>query len=190
MAASSSVSRIGGYVAINAGVNGAAGAVAGGGVYAAINGGAESWRGLAGAMVGGGVGGAIGGLAGPAGGTLARASGYAANSPAVGIVARAPALLRMTALGSGGGVAGTAADKAISGEQLQFGDVVWSAAGLTHLPGGASQSSTLAQAAWTNASTLSGLRGGVDGTALIRSGVIGASIGGGFDFAKFLVTGD
>jgi RHS repeat-associated protein len=193
MAASSAVSRIGGYVAINAGVNGAAGAVAGGGVYAAKNGGVKSWRGLAGAMVGGGVSGAIGGLAGPAGGTLARASGYAANSPAVGIIARAPALLRMTALGSGGGVAGTAADKVISGEQLQFGDVVWSAAtggGLTHLPGGPSQSSTLAQAAWTNASTLSGLRGGVNGTALIRSGVIGASVGGGFDFAKFLVTGD
>ena len=33
MAASSSVSRIGGYVAINAGVNGAAGAVAGGGAF-------------------------------------------------------------------------------------------------------------------------------------------------------------
>jgi hypothetical protein len=193
MAASSSLSRLGGYVAINAGVNGAAGAVAGGGVYLAKNGGVKNWRGLAGAMVGGGVSGAIGGLAGPAGGTLARASGYAANSPAVGIIARAPALLRMTALGSGGGVAGTAADKAISGEQLHFGDVVWSAAtggGLTHIPGGPFPSSTLSQAAWTNPSTLSGLRGGVNGRALIRSGVIGASVGGGFDSAKFLVTGD
>ena len=96
-------------------------------------------------------------------------------------------------MGSGGGVAGTAVDKAISGEQLQFGDVIWSAAtggGLTHLPGGPSPASTLSQGAWTNPSTLSGLRGGVNGRALIRSGAMGASVGGVFDYAKFLVTGD
>ncbi len=193
MAASSSLSRLGGYVAINAGVNGATGAVGGGVVYAAKNGGVQSWRGLAGAMVGGGVGGAVGGLAGPAGGTLARAGGYAANSPAVSTIVRLPALVRMTALGSSGGVAGTALDKLISGEQLKYDDVLWSAAtggGLTHLPGGPSGSSTLAQAAWTNPSTLNGLRSGVNGVALRRSAAIGASVGGGLDYLKFLVTGD
>ncbi|WP_461173928.1 DUF6531 domain-containing protein [Arthrobacter sp. Z1-9] len=193
MAASSSLSRLGGYVAINAGVNGASGAVGGGVVYAAKNGGIQSWRGLAGAMAGGGVGGAVGGLAGPTGGTLARAGGYAANSPAVSTIVRLPAIVRMTALGSSGGVAGTALDKLVSGEQLKYDDVLWSAAtggGLTHLPGGPSGSSTLAQAAWTNPSTLNGLRSGVNGVALRRSAAIGASFGGGLDYLRFLVTGD
>jgi hypothetical protein len=88
---------------------------------------------------------------------------------------------------------GTAMDKIISGEQLQFDDVLWSAAtggGLTHLPGGPSGSSTLSQATWTNPSTLSGLRSGVNGIALRRSATIGASVGGGLDYIKFLITDD
>lgn len=125
--------------------------------------------------------------------SLARAGGYAANTSAVSNIARLPATVRMTALGGSGGVVGTTLDKAISGEQLQFDDVLWSAAtggGLTHLPGGPSGSSTLSQAAWTNPSTLSGLRSGVNGVALGRSAAIGASVGGGLDYLRFLVTGD
>ncbi len=194
LAASSAVGRFGGYVAINAGVNGATGAVAGGGAHIATNGGVKSWRGLAGSMAGGGLSGAIGGLAGPAGGTLAKVAGHNAYSLARGGQQTGQAFARQTGFGSGGAVVGTVADKAIAGEQVHFGDVAWSAASgglLTHLGGGPSQSSTLSQAARTNVSSWSGLaRGGANGSALVRSAALGAGVGGGLDLGRYFIAGD
>lgn len=195
MATSSSLSRLGGYAAINAGVNGAAGAVGGGAIYTVKNGGVDSWRGLAGAMVGGGVSGAVGGLAGPAGGTLAKAGGHSVYALANGTASRTShTLWRMTALGSGGGVAGTLADKTIAGDEIRAGDLTWAAitgGGLTYLPGGPSPSSTLSQAARTNTSTVAGLlENGVNKQALLRSGGIGAGTLAGIESAKFLITGE
>lgn len=53
-ATASSASRLGSYVAVNAGVNGAAGAVGGGVTYLVKHGGrVDSWRGFAGSVAGG-----------------------------------------------------------------------------------------------------------------------------------------
>lgn len=195
-ATASSVSRLGSYVAVNAGVNGAAGAVGGGATYLIKHGGrVDSWRGLAGSVVGGTVSGAVGGLAGPAGGTLARAGGYGAYTlTAAGARPTLQAAGAITLLGSGGAIAGTVTDKFISGESVSWGDVGWSGltgGALTHLPGGPSVSSTLQQAARTNVSTVTGLMsGGPNSLALVRSSLFGATTGSGLDIGKFVVTGN
>ncbi|CEA07905.1 putative deoxyribonuclease RhsA [Arthrobacter saudimassiliensis] len=195
MATSASVSRLGGYVAVNAGVNGTVGAVSGGAIHVAKNGGIDSWRGLAGAMIGGGISGAVGGLAGPAGGTLAKAGGHSAYTLASGAARQtAPAFWSQTALSSGGAVAGTLTDKMISGEEISAGDLAWSATTggfLSHLGGGPTASSTLSQAARTNPSTWTGaFAGGPNGVALWRSAGLGAGVGGGLDLGRLIVTGN
>lgn len=194
-ASAASVSRLGSYVAVNAGVNGAAGGVGGTVTYLAKNGGRiDSWRGLIGSAAGGAVSGAVGGLAGPAGGTLARAGGYGAYTvTAAGARATVQAVAARTALGSGGAIAGTVTDKFISNEPVKIEDVGWAGLTgglLTYLPGGPSASSTLQQAARTNASTLSGLVGrGPASIKLIRSALFGTTAGSGLDIAKFVFTG-
>lgn len=181
---------------MNAGVNGAAGGIGGTATYLIKHGGRiDSWRGLLGSAAGGAVSGAVGGMAGPAGGTLARAGGYGAYTlTAAGARATLQAGAARTALASGGGaITGTVTDKFISNEPVTFADVGW--AGLTGgvlslLPGGPSSSSTLQQAARTNASTLSGLVGrGPASVKLLRSAFFGTTTGAGLDIAKFVVTG-
>ncbi|WP_434995864.1 DUF6531 domain-containing protein [Arthrobacter sp. Ld5] len=195
-ATASSASRLGSYVAVNAGVNGTAGAVGGAATHLIKNGGRiENWRSFAGSTAGGAVSGALGGLAGPAGGTLARAGGYGAYTlTAAGARSTIQAAAATTALGSGGAVAGTMTDKFIAGEAVSWADVGWAGAtggALTHLPGGPSSSSTLQQAARTNVSTLSGLvSGGPNSVRLLRSSLYGTTTGSGLDVAKFLVTGN
>jgi RHS repeat-associated protein len=195
-ATASSASRLGSYVAVNAGVNGAAGAVGGVGTYLIKHGGRiDSWRGLAGAAAGGTVSGAVGGLAGPAGGTLARAGGYGAYTlTATGARPTLQAAAATTALGSGGAVAGTVTDKFISDEAVTWADVGWAGftgGVLTYLPGGPSGSSTLQQAARTNVSTMSGLAGfGPNSLRLVRSSLFGTGTGSGLDVVKFYVFGN
>ncbi|WP_146067416.1 DUF6531 domain-containing protein [Arthrobacter sp. SX1312] len=195
-ATASSVSRLGSYVAVNAGVNGAAGAVGGAATHLIKNGGrVDNWRSFAGSVAGGTLSGAVGGLAGPAGGTLARAGGHGAYTlTAAGARPTLQAAAATTALGSGGAIAGTVTDKFISGEAVTWADVGWSGVtggALTHLPGGPSSSSTLQQAARTNVSTLSGLAsGGPNSMALVRSSLYGTTTGSGLDVAKFFVAGN
>jgi hypothetical protein len=155
----------------------------------------DSWRGFAGSVAGGTVSGAVGGLAGPAGGTLARAGGYSAYSlSAAGAKATFQAKAATTAFGSGGAIADTLTDKFISDEPVTLADVGWAGVtggALTRLPGGPTASSTLQQAARTNASTLSGLvSGGPASRALARSALFGTTTGSGLDVAKFLLTGN
>ncbi|MBG6224932.1 RHS repeat-associated protein [Arthrobacter sp. CAN_A2] len=195
-ATASSASRLGSYVAVNAGVNGAAGAVGGAATHLIKNGGrVDNWRSFAGSVAGGTLSGAVGGLAGPAGGTLARAGGHGAyNLTAAGARPTLQAAAATTALGSGGAIAGTVTDKFISGEAVTWADVGWSGVTggvLTYLPGGPSSSSTLQQAARTNVSTLSGLAsGGPNSMALVRSSLYGTTTGSGLDVAKFFVAGN
>ncbi len=195
-AMASLASRLGSYVAVNAGVNGAAGAVGGAATHLIKNGGrVDNWRSFAGSVAGGTLSGAVGGLAGPAGGTLARAGGHGAYTlTAAGARPTLQAAAATTALGSGGAIAGTVTDKFISGEAVTWADVGWSGitgGALTHLPGGPSSSSTLQQAARTNVSTLSGLAsGGPNSIALVRSSLYGTTTGSGLDVAKFFVAGN
>ena len=195
VAATSSVGRLGSYVAINTAVNGLAGAVGGGGTYLVRHGGrVDDWRGLLGSASGGAVSGAIGGLAGPAGGTLANASGSVAYSlTQTGVRKSIQALGAQTSIGSGGALAGTMTDKLISGERIQLQDVGWAAltgGALTHLPGGPSGSSTLQQAARTNVSTVRGLLNwGPNASGLVRSAGFGTSVGVGADLSKLFATG-
>nr|WP_237686740.1 DUF6531 domain-containing protein [Arthrobacter jiangjiafuii] len=195
MATSSSAARLGGYVAINAGVNGATGAAAGGLGYGIKNGGNGSWLGLAGAMLGGGVSGAIGGLAGPAGGTLAKAGGHSAYTFASGTARQtAPAFWAQTGLGAGGSVVGMVTDKAVTGGEITAADLGWSAATgglLTHMGGGPTASNTLSQAARTNPSTWAGfVSQGPNGVAILRSAGLGASATNVLDIGKHFTTND
>lgn len=86
----------------NVAVNGGLGAVFNGGAYAVTHVGQFNGRDFAGALGSGFVSGAIGGLAGPAGGTIARAVGQKAT----GFLARGSSLGISAVGGAGGSVAG------------------------------------------------------------------------------------
>lgn len=194
-AMANSTARLGGYVAINAGANGATGAAAGGLGYGIKNRGNSSWRGLAGAMLGGGISGAIGGLAGPAGGTLAKAGGHSAYTFASGTRRQTvPAFWAQTGLGAGGSIIGMVTDKAVAGGEITAVDLGWSAATgglLTHMGGGPAASNTLSQAAYTNPSTWAGfVRQGPNGVAILRSAGLGASATNMLDIGKHFTTND
>lgn len=194
-ATASTASRLGGYVAINAGVNGAAGAVGGGATHVITKGGIDSWRGFAASVTGGAVSGAIGGLAGPAGGTLTRAGNHALRTAmATGTRPSLRAITATTTLGSSAAIAGTATDKFISGEAIGHEDVIWaglSGGVLAHMPLGPTGSSTLQQAAHTNVSTISGMvRFGPNSRALVKSAMLGTTTGVTLDVSRFFVRRD
>lgn len=182
-------------LAMNMGVNGAAGSA--GSVAANV---VSNWssnkpitaRGLLGSAGGGFVAGSVSGLAGPAGGSIAEHVAQKLQRP----VSAAVSTLGTSAVGSIAGTSGTTVDHWISGEDMSWNDVIWSTAsgGLApHLSFGEKYTQTnfdvLRKVPYTQTQTWSGLTGsGVNAVALRGSAVIGAGVGAGGDVVHDLVS--
>ena len=182
--AAAPTSRVVKSLAVNMGVNGAAGS--GGGVASNV---VSNWtsgkpitgRGLLASAGGGFVSGAVGGLAGPAGGSIAEKL----SQPVSGIVSK----LGTSGVGAVSSTAGTTVDHWISGEDMSWNDVIWSTtsgAALPHVSYGEKYSQThfdvLRKVPYTQTQTWDGLRGsGRNAVALRGSALMGAGVGSGGD---------
>ena len=189
-----SAPRVARAVAINAGVNGTAGAVGGAGSYVVENGLTWDGRKFAGKVIGGTVGGVVSGVAKPVGGSLSRALDKqlteAGTDLARGLakpLAKVSPNVWEHGISGAGGMGATSIDGFVSGEgttwkDLAFGGTVGTLTPL--VPGGPTQMTTLNQMARTNPSSLHGMFNGVQSSRLWQSGATGVGVGWSIDSTK------